>query len=447
VDKKFIWIAGGGLLLVIILVIVLVTSSGKKPVTDTSTSSVSTFTIWDYNNEKTAYDQLIQDFQGDWKVQVNYVSKNPNTYLTDTINAIAAGNGPDVWIVPAKYMVSIKDKLLPMPDDGTQASRASNVQTIANNYPLAVVTDNVFNSQIYGVPLAIDNLKLFINGAIISQKLEELKKANPSADINALSQTYASPKTWDEVVSTSKFLTTKTNGKITQAGLAFGTANNIDNADQLLTLIMMQNGAKMTSDDLTSAQFHTIQNQYSNIQYPGTKALEFYAGFADSKNANYSWDTSFPEATQAFAQGKVAMMIGDNKTAAEIKSLAPNFNFITTAIPQIANTAHPVNLADYDTLTVPKSTQNQALSWTFILKATDSQYANNYTRLTGKTTAANPDGQTQSWYNPDPATVTTILKTAISQVNDGKSAQTALDGAASQITTLLYKLIQTQSTK
>jgi hypothetical protein len=48
----------------------------------------------------------------------------------------------------------------------------------------------------------------------------------------------------------------------------------------------------------------------------------------------------------------------------------------------------------------------------------------------------------KDWYNPNTVKVEQIFRTAIQQVNDGKDAQTALDGAAGQITTLLGKLKQ-----
>ena len=57
-DKKFLFIAGGGLLVVVILVIVLIAINGKKTTTVKPVKK-NTFLIWDYNNEKTAYDPII----------------------------------------------------------------------------------------------------------------------------------------------------------------------------------------------------------------------------------------------------------------------------------------------------------------------------------------------------------------------------------------------------
>jgi ABC-type glycerol-3-phosphate transport system substrate-binding protein len=447
VDKKFIFIAAGGLALVIILIIVLVSIGGKKGNVVTN-NQPGGLVIWDYNNEKAAYDPVIFDFQKQYNVKVSYVSKNPASYVDDTINAIAAGNGPDIWVIPASLMPNVQDKLLPMPNNGfaNATKKENDVESYQDIYPPVVAQDNIFNNQIYGVPLSIDILKLYINTNMVNEAISNYSAAHLNENTLNLARTIPAPKTWDDLVKSVQFLTQKNGVKITQAGITMGTANNIDNADQILTLLMMQNGAKMVSDDLGTAEFNTKQNLFGNVQYPGTKALQFYTSFGDPKSPNYTWNNSFPESVRAFAQGQVAMMINTDQAKNEINLITPNLQYQTIDIPQITETSNPTNLAQYDTLTVTKSAKNQKEAWRFILNATGSTYASSYFSITGKTPAANDNNYqvsiAKSWYNPNPDKVTGYIKDAIEQVDNGKDAQTAIDGVAGQVTTLLNNLQQ-----
>lgn len=447
-DKKFIYIAGGGLLIVIILIVLIVLGNTRKVQPVTTKDKV--LAIWDYKNEKTAYDQIINSFQTENNIKVSYVTKDKDSYLADTVNAIAAGNGPDVWIVPNDIMPQYHDKMAPMPTNSLAdvKQKKNDIEIFSDNFSEAIVKDNTFNEKIYGMPIAIDNLKLFINTNLLSQQLQEYRKNNPKENVDQIQQnSFNGPKNWNDFVQMVKFFSKNTNGKFSFSTAAIGTTSNIPYFNDIFTLLMMQNGAKMTSDDLATAQFHTAQNQFGNIQYPGTKALEFYTSFANPKNENYTWNSSMPDAIRAFAEGKTAMIFDYDTAISKINLITPDLVVKTVNVPQVKETENQINLIRYDTLTVAKSSTNSALAWKFILKATSENFSGSYLSITKKQTARNstfaPNSASktaQSWYNPDPTKIKTIFTNTINQVNTGANAQTALDGAAGQITTLLGKL-------
>lgn len=447
-DKKFLFIVGGGLLVILILIIVLVITSKPKS-GQTKVVKDNTITIWDYKNEKSAFDPSITSFQRSNDIKIQYVQKNPASYIEDTVSAIAAGNGPDIWIVPNNLLPKIKDKLVPMPAKriADEEEKKDDLEVYKDTFPFAVSQDSIFDNKVYAMPIAIDTLKLYINSQIMTVVEDEYRQAHQyNEDDNVRRMIQEGPKTWDDLVNLVKLTTKKTGDKIDRSAIAMGTSDNITNASDILTLIMMQNGTKMTSDDFSTAQFHTSQNLYSNVSYPGKKSLDFYASFADPKNANYTWNNSMQDSVRAFAEGKTAMMIDYSSAQEKINNINAGLFYRVIDIPQIRETQNPVNFAEYDTIVVPKTADNPDMAWSLIIDMTTTDLGNPYRDITKKSIAQAKyleDKQAltaKSWYNPDPTKTEEIFKTMIKQANEGKDTQTALDGAAGQITTLLGKL-------
>ncbi len=157
---------------------------------------------------------------------------------------------------------------------------------------------------------------------------------------------------------------------------------------------------------------------------------------------------------RAFAEGKTAMLIDYQSKAKEIKNINDRARYEIINVPQIKETKNEVNFASYSTYTVTKASQNSNLAWSFILFLTDSNNSSIYRSDTRKPPARKSSIENnnneyvkqsltaKSWYNPEPQKVEEIFKNMIAQVNEGTNAQTAIDGAASQVTTLLEKIKQ-----
>lgn len=450
-DNKRVWIIGAGGFLILILIIVLISSSCSKKNSKNSTGT-QTLTVWNLGDDESVFDQEITDFQNAHKnIKVNYVKKDSAGYLSDALTQIAAGKGPDVWAIPNDWLPKYHDELVAMPTGkmANSKEKKDDLQVYQEKYPKVVSQDNIINNQIYGIPLSLDTISLYFNTDVFSTTLDNYRKAhsdeNTTAMYNILTQ---GPKTWDDFVTITKLITQKSGANITQSGAAIGIPN-LDSAVDTLTLIMLQNGAKMTSDDLTSAQFQTAENVFGGQNFPGTHALDFYASFANPNNANYTWNSQLGDAEHAFASGKTAMMFGYSSTKDDLKRINPNLNYQAIPVPQIRETKSPVNYASYDTFTVTRAAKDSNLAWDFVLFVSNSTNANQYSVMTKKDPAisANIDQNSpaltaESWYKPDPDKSDQIFKDMISQVNSGKNSQTAIEYAASQITTLLGQLKQ-----
>lgn len=441
-DKKIYLIGGLALLLVIVLVVFLLTrhSTGKK------TTASTKIVVWDSFDTEENFSQIFDTYQAQNKnIEIEFVKKNPASFETDSINAFAAGSGPDIWIIPNNWLAKDHDKLAVLPEKKLDPkAKKSNDETFLNTYLLATYQDNVIKSQVYGLPLFMDSLSLFYNSSLLATKAADYAKNHPGQDTSDVQKLFHSPpKTWDDLSQIIKYYG--------QGAIALGDSQTIDRSSDILVALMLQSGATMTTEDQTAALFQTANNQFSDIAYPGTKALEFYTSFGRKGEANYTWPAS-ENAYQSFIKGDVAMMVDYTQKAADFKKDTLGVAEITS-LPQFSN-QNQMDLAYYQTLTVPKSSQNQQQAWDLILYLCSSSNQGKYLSKTGLAWPRKDkiEGSTSyldvqnniagSWYNPDPAKIEAIFNQAIVQDLAGQNPQTILEGAAAQITKLLGELKQ-----
>lgn len=435
-------IIGGGIFIVLVFIVIMlaVSSSGKK------NEGPTTLTFWQYSDNNDAFKDIVENFENENDVKINIVKKNFSSYLQDSLSEMAAGKGPDIWAAPNDWMAAYKDKLISMPEGSLAQRRKSDEEVYKELYPEVVAQNNIYDGKVYGVPLSIDTLKLFYNSGIFYDKSSEIASQNSDEADTLSGLLYEGPKNWDDTTWLARVLTNKSGSDISRAGITMGTGS-VTNAVDVLSLIMLQYGTKMTSDDHTQALFHTSQNIFNGPEYPGRRALEFFSSFAKQDNENYAWNDSLGDGLRAFAEGKAAMFIGYASQEQDIKRINSKLSYSIIDVPQVKETQVPVNYASYVSYAVPKASKNQQLAWKFILSLTNQQNANMYLQNTKKPLALkdslgeNDQAITaRTWYKPDPQKTDSIFKDMVNKTVSGTSAQTSIESAASQVTELLKKL-------
>lgn len=444
VNKKIIIL--GALIVVFIIALVLFLIFGRKSSQPNPTASSSNqLVIWDsFDDEENLADYIakFEDLNPD--ISVIYEKKNPANFETESINAIAAGKGPDIWVVPSTWMAKHNGKLAALKDWKLDSKKKkTNAEVFKDDYLSVVANDCIKDDQVLGMPIFVDSLSLFYNPNLLNQKFQNYIKDHPNADPANVNKILATPpKTWADLESMIKLYGANT------IGLG---SSDIEHASDILTALMLQYGAQMTSEDNKNAIFHTAKNSINDVAYPGTKALDYYVSFSKKDSPNFTWDRSEKSAYQAFVKEKVAMMIGYKQEMNKIKTDL-GYEPGLASLPQIKDTTKPLDLAYYQVFTVPKSSQNQDKAWNFILSLVNPEILPKYLNKVGVNSALKiqTDGSTDwadiqnkiatSWFNPDPVVVDKIFKTAIDQVLDGQKPQTAIDGAAAEVSTLLQKL-------
>lgn len=256
-----------------------------------------TLTYWGLWEDANIMQPLIDGFERSHpNVTINYLKEDPNQYRARVMTRIKNGNGPDIFRFHNSWMPMLTGYLLPFSQDTITQAQFKN-----DFYPV-MQSDLIKNGAIYGIPLEIDTLSLFVNTDI-------LKSAGVSV-----------PKTWNEFIAASKQLTVKdTDGAIKTAGAALGTYDNVAHAPDILSMLLVQQGADL----------HKLADTPSDV----SDTLKFYTSFA--KDQNNVWDTSFDNSLTQFAKGNVGMYFGYSWDILTIKAINPDLNFSIHPVPNL----------------------------------------------------------------------------------------------------------------
>lgn len=374
-------------IILVCLVFVMIATTGLSCVPGTSSTQQPeiTLTMWGLFDNAEVWAPIIKDFQIDNpNIKVNYVKKDYNEYEDKTVDALASGNGPDIWLIRNDSVYKHHQKLVAMPSGlltQTQNTQGKTDEEVyKQTYAPVAAEDNIIDGKIYGIPMFIDTLALIYNTSLFQAERLALEDAK---QVTSNDQTLlVPPLTWEDIITYTKLLTKKNGTNITQAGIALGNSNNVSNAADILYALMLQNGTKMVSDDKKSAAFNLSQSKTTGEPvYPGTQALEFFTSFSNPSKETYSWNNSMPNSYDTFKQGKLAMMIGYAYQVNQLKQEVPTLNFGVAPLPQIKGASTPVDYASYWTETVTKNSKNPDSAWRFIAYAS-GKGLNNYISTT-----------------------------------------------------------------
>lgn len=332
-------------ILVIITLLSVITFSGFgcKGKSMNYQASLEVWGTFDTNN---AFDGVFSE----------YATINPNvtglaykkmtidTYKKDLIDALAAGNGPDVFMIQSSWLPDFQDKIVPVP------SYMMTEQEFRNNFVDVVAEDMIVDGQIYGVPLSVDSLGLYYNKDIF----------------NAAGITRP-PQTWEEFDKVVKTLTKVDEfGNITQSAAALGTAYNkdgsvnVNRAPDILTLMMIQNGAEMSTRG-GNVSFAEVGTSKSVSATPGENALRYYTDFSSATSPIYTWNKNQNYSIDEFYEGSTAMMINYSYHYDTIKAKNAKLNFAVAEVPQVSlgTIGTQANVANYWVFVVAKNKKPQ----------------------------------------------------------------------------------------
>lgn len=359
---------------------------------------------------------------------VTYTQLDPANYRAQILAALAAGNGPDVFEIGNRDLPLWQSALAPFLASSTTVSALQ----LAAQYPDVVTQDFVAGGELYGLPLTLDTLVMVYN-----------------KDIFNTAGIATPPATWDQFDGdVPKLRITNAQGQITQAAAAIGGSTaSIQNAPDILSLLMLQNGTQMTDAQNIAATFAT--------QSVGIKAFNFYLQFANPTSPYYTWNDGMGNAVDSFVAQKTAVVFLYASDLAALKAKAPYLHFGIAPMPQPTGATIAVNYPKYYGFVAAKAGQTTA-AWNFILYLTElSGVGTTYQTAVGAPSAlrtdiaadaTNPDLAVfaaqaltaRSWYEADSAQAEAALNQAITSVltNAADSTQ-ALTQAQTAISALM----------
>ena len=318
--KVFIWI---GVAVLVLLLVFLITN-----LLITKKAASAELTWWGLWEDENIVAPLITEYQTkNPKVKIKYVKQSQRDYRERLTSAFAKGTGPDIFRFHNSWVPMFRNDLDTLP-----ASVINPADFAKTFYPIAS-SDLTLGTGIVGVPLEYDSLTLYINEDIFQ------------------SAGKVPPTNWDELRILARELTVKDDqGTITQSGAALGRVENVDHWQEILALMMLQNGVDLSKPVGKQAE----------------DALIFFTLFS---TVDGIWDATLPSSTAAFAGGKLAMYFGPSWRAFEISLANPSLKYKNVPLPQLPKNSPSEPDTSYATYWVEgvwaRSSKKEA-AWSFL---------------------------------------------------------------------------------
>lgn len=304
--------------------------------------------IWGTLDDATAYNEIFNQYRkiNPYVTEIKYRKFSQATYKQELLDALASGQGPDIFMINNGWLPSFENKI-----ESAPAAFISQVD-MKNFFPDVVSGDFMSEGKVFAVPLSVDSMVLYYNKDLF----------------NAAGITSA-PTTWQEFDSDVEKLTKIDSvGNIEKSGAAIGTARNISQSADLLSVLMMQNGVELPSKKGDLVKFDEgIISSNGNVVQAGQQALAYYTKFAkatnDTNTANllYTWNSKKYNSIDSFSEGSVGMIFNYEWRYAEIKNKNAKLNFAIAPMPQ-AYSDKPLTYANYWGFAVAKNKTAQATS-------------------------------------------------------------------------------------
>lgn len=391
--------------------IILYLLGGKQP------PNVNAVTLewWGVFDEQSSYTEVIALYkQRHPYVTINYKKLRLEEYEQALLEGWARGNGPDIFALPNSWIgkYDAGGFLTPLPATTRMAfftmTRPLGVREelkieyrnvnsltpteIDNRYVSVVGDDVVRNNAIVALPQSMDTLVMYYN-----------------KDLFNFAVVTQPPSTWSDFIEIVPKLTIlDAANKVVQAGAALGTSQNIPRDFDILSVLMMQNGAQMV-DSVGRPSFQSA-SVTDPAFFPGQEALRFYTDFATPTKQVYTWDADMTDALEAFIAGKTAIFFGYQYHRDILDAQSSKLNWSVAAIPQV-DPVRPISYANYWTQSVAKSSEHSNEAWNFIQFLSHPEVVVNYLNASGKTPAVTSLVQ-QDLENPDPV-ISVFAKQAI----------------------------------
>lgn len=282
-------------------------------------------TYWGLWENVNIAQSIISDFERqNPNITIKYTKQDIKQYRERLIARIQNGTGPDVFRFHNTWVSMLSRVLLPLPSDTiTKADFGRWFYNVAQ-------TDLIKNGAIFGIPLEIDTLALYINTNLLN-----------NAGLSV-------PTSWIEFADSARRLTVKDeNGTIQTAGAALGTFNNITHAGDVVSIFFAQGGVNLNNIQLTSQV--------------ASDALSFYTSFAhgDSK----VWDETLDSSIIAFAKENLAMYFGYSRDVFVIKAVNPNLSFAVYSLPRLGDQNRTIASYWAEGVSAKSQHQKEALSF------------------------------------------------------------------------------------
>lgn len=299
---------------------------------------------WGLWEDEAVINGIIANFERENpKIKVVYKKNQKTDYRTRLKGRLGKDpNGaevPDIFRIHSSWVPMFEGELARVPN--STVKKLEMESDFHENYKRELT----IKGQFVGIPLMYDGLAMFYNKDLIDAAQIEI------------------PKSWWDLEKAAVKLTVRDeNDNIKVAGAGLGTVENVDHWSDIVGLMMKQNGVDPKSEGEASD---------TKIK----EVLTFYSLFS---NRDKVWDSSLPNSTQMFANGKLGFYFGPSWRVFNIEEMNPNLNFEVVGIPQLPvideaqselgsdSSLTNINWSSYWFEGVNSNSKNQKEAWMFL---------------------------------------------------------------------------------
>ncbi len=367
------------------------------------------------------------------QIKILYIKKDESTFDADFVDALAQGIGPDMVVLRDDNLYKNENKLFVIP---------------FASYPQRTFLDtfipegqvNLTPDGVVALPFMVDPLVMYWNKDMFTKNF-----------------VVQPPQYWDQIYDLVNKMTSKTSGgDILQSAIALGGWQNITNAKEVVSLLLLQAGTPITAAGPLGVT--SVLNSQGNYPVaPSTSAINFYTQFSNPTSPAYSWNRSLPLSLTFFLSGKLATYLGFASEISGIQQKNSNLNFDVRLVPQIRDASTKITFGHMYSLAIVKQSKQIAGAFTAIAGLTESAAIGSLEALTGlppvrlNLLASKPIDAyrvvfynsaliSRSWIDPDSAASTETFRNMIESITSGKSLQgEALQKASDELSLELSK--------
>jgi ABC-type glycerol-3-phosphate transport system substrate-binding protein len=336
--KAFLFI---GLIIIILVLIISLISLLMLPAVEKSEPEVKTITFWTNTVEKEVLADIIANFEEENPFIKVVHEPQIETGYEERIKTRLNMQSPNIGNI-----VEIDEQWI---DEIFLNIVTYNNQEILSRYSNTTILNNTRSNAVFALPFKFDSLALAYN----LDHIEEIGFNEES--FNRLDWSFLSTrvrnltKTEKVIVPGQTGPNARTYDRVTRAGIAIGSPQNVRNAVETLQLLLIQN----------DASFYDEKTQKFVIDEKFTEVIRFYTDFA-TQNV---WREYMDNDIESFTQGEVSIVLAKSSDIDQIVRINPNLRFATT-IPARISGIQTISLSR--SLVIPRYMPNYSESMKFL---------------------------------------------------------------------------------
>lgn len=351
---RFIYIAAGIAGALLLILVIAVAGFGRRE----AEPDPVVLEMWGAGDDAEAWRDVFGLFKVAYPhITVSYHRFPADTYEETLVNRLAEGKGPDLFLMPDTWIVKHRDKVFTLPKSSNPLSAGDLKRTFVDDPAARLLTPD---GDLLGLPMFVDSLTLFYN----KDMFDAAGIAEP-------------PRSWDATADISRrFTKISPEGDVIRAGLALGSAKNVDHAFEIMSALIMQRGNAIARGK------NTVE-----LDDRASAAFALFSSFADTRDKNFTWTNRLPASLDAFAGGQAAMAIGFAEDLPRIRAKNPHLEFAVASLPQFAADSTARTLGRFFFPAVSRLSKNASAAWQFIFFVTGKEAAAAYYKASGRPAA------------------------------------------------------------